>query len=118
YLLTFAMMFGVGLVISTLTTRLRREARDAARARAEALRSALLSSVSHDLRTPLATITGAATTLRDEPGLPEATRAELVESVCEEAERLERLVSNLLEMTRLQSGAAPVKREWVPLEEL
>ena len=90
----------------------------ALRARTEEMRSALLSSVSHDLRTPLATITGAATTLRDQKNLSEITRKELVDGLCEEAERLERLVSNLLEMTRLQSGETKVKREWVPLEEL
>lgn len=99
--------------------RLAGEARAAAlRAEAEQLRSALLSSVSHDLRTPLATITGAATTLRDGGALEEATRRELVEAICDEAERLERLVRNLLDMTRLESGAVQLRREWVPLEEV
>jgi two-component system sensor histidine kinase KdpD len=87
------------------------------RARAEELRSALLSSVSHDLRTPLAAITGAATTLRDDPALATATRAELTASICDEAERLERLLSNLLDMTRLESGELTLKREWLPIEE-
>lgn len=89
------------------------------RARTEEMRSSLLSAVSHDLRTPLAAITGAATTLRDLSGqLSPPQRDELVETVCDEAERLERLVGNLLDMTRLDSGALQVKREWVPLEEL
>jgi two-component system sensor histidine kinase KdpD len=88
------------------------------RAEAEQLRSALLSSVSHDLRTPLATITGAATTLRDGGTLAEATRRDLVEAICDEAERLERLVRNLLDMTRLESGTVQLHREWVPVEEL
>jgi two-component system sensor histidine kinase KdpD len=122
YLLTFAMMFGVGLVIGSLTDRLRREQREASatalRVRTEELRSALLSAVSHDLRTPLATITGAATALRDGTNLSAEARHELLDDVCEEAERLERLVSNLLEMSRLESGAAAVHREWVPVEEL
>jgi two-component system sensor histidine kinase KdpD len=99
--------------------RLATEARTAAlSAEAERLRSALLSAVSHDLRTPLASITGAATTLRDAAGLEEATRRELVDAVCEEAERLERLVRNLLDMTRLESGAVQLRREWVPVEEV
>jgi two-component system, OmpR family, sensor histidine kinase KdpD len=99
--------------------RLAEEARQAAlRARTEELRSGLLSSVSHDLRTPLATITGAATTLREAAELDEATRRDLTEAICEEAERLERLVSNLLDMTRLQSGAVEPRREWVPLVEV
>ena len=85
----------------------------------ERLRNALLSSVSHDLRTPLAAITGAASTLlEDADGMPEATRRELTETVFEEADRLNRLVRNLLDMTRLQSGAVRVKKEWHPLEEI
>jgi two-component system sensor histidine kinase KdpD len=99
--------------------RLAEEARQAAlRARTEELRSGLLSSVSHDLRTPLAAITGAATTLYEAADLDVATRRDLTEAICEEAERLERLVSNLLDMTRLQSGAVEPRREWVPLVEV
>ncbi|MFO0547211.1 MAG: sensor histidine kinase KdpD [Polyangiaceae bacterium] len=86
-------------------------------AKAEEMRSSLLSSVSHDLRTPLAGITGAATTLRDEPELASTTRAELLGSICTEAERLERLVANLLDMTRLDSGEVRLRREWLPIEE-
>jgi two-component system sensor histidine kinase KdpD len=100
--------------------RLKGEAAAAAlKARTEEMKSALLSTVSHDLRTPLAAITGAATTLRDErlpPGGPQST--ELLETICEEADRLERLVRNLLDMTQVESGALQVKREWVPLEEI
>ncbi len=99
--------------------RLSEEARTAAlRMRTEELRSSLLSAVSHDLRTPLAVITGAATTIRDDESLAPATRSELVTSICNEAQRLERLVTNLLDMTRLESGSVVLKREWVPLEEV
>lgn len=90
----------------------------ALRAKTEELRSSLLSAVSHDLRTPLASITGAATSLRDDVNLPPRTREELVASICAEAVRLERLVANLLDMTRLESGAIELTREWVPLDEL
>jgi two-component system, OmpR family, sensor histidine kinase KdpD len=91
----------------------------ALRAYTEEMRSSLLSAVSHDLRTPLAVITGAATTLRDDGlALDGGQRAELLETICEEADRLERLVRNLLDMTQLQSGALQVKREWMPLEEI
>ena len=99
--------------------RLAEEARAAAvRAKAEEMRSSLLSTISHDLRTPLASITGAATSLRDDANLDAETRADLVRAICDEAERLERLVSNLLDMTRLAAGALALKRDWVPVDEV
>ena len=99
--------------------RLAEEAEAAAlRLKTEEMRSSLLSAVSHDLRTPLAAITGAATMLRDGTGVAPDQRADFVDTICEEAERLERLVSNLLDMTRLSSGTLEVNREWVPLEEI
>ena len=87
------------------------------RAEAERLRNSLLSSVSHDLRTPLASITGAASSLL-ERGTPldEPTRTELLSSIHREAERLDRLVNNLLEMTRLEAGGVTIRRESQPLE--
>ncbi len=86
---------------------------------AERARSALLSSVSHDLRTPLAAITGAASTLRDQASeIGEVARRELADTISEEAERLNRLIGNLLDMTRLESGTLRVKKEWHSLEEV
>ena len=88
------------------------------RARAEELRSSLLSSVSHDLRTPLAAITGAATTLLEGgPELPKEAHRDLAEAIREEAERLARLVANVLDMSRLESGELVLRREWTPIEE-
>jgi len=100
--------------------RLSEEARVAAlRAKTEEMRSSLLSTVSHDLRTPLGAITGAATTLRSERSrLAEDATTGLLDAIIDEAARLERLVGNLLDMTRLESGDLPVKREWVPADEL
>jgi two-component system sensor histidine kinase KdpD len=84
----------------------------------EEMRSSLLSAVSHDLRTPLASITGAASTLRSQgERLPPEVRKELLDSIAEEAERLSRLVSNLLDMTRLESGVE-LRRDLYPLEEI
>jgi two-component system sensor histidine kinase KdpD len=86
---------------------------------AERLRNSLLSSVSHDLRTPLATITGAASGLLEgAERLEPAARRELLQAIHEEADRLNRLVNNLLDMTRLQSGAIQVRTEWHSVEEL
>ena len=88
-------------------------------AETERLRSALLTSVSHDLRTPLAAITGAATTLLEAgPRLDEPTRKDLLESIRDETARLNRLGQNLLQMTRLESGELKLQREWHPLEEV
>jgi two-component system sensor histidine kinase KdpD len=85
----------------------------------ERLRNSLLSSVSHDLRTPLATITGAASTLLEQGArLDAAAQRDLLESVREEAERLNRLVQNLLEMTRLESGALELRKQWHAIEEV
>ncbi len=70
------------------------------------LRSSLLTSISHDLKTPLASILGAATMLRDlEAALDAAGKNELVGTIIEESERLNRFIANLLDMTRLESGA-------------
>jgi len=107
------------VAIALERVRLAEEARAAAiRAKTEEMRSSLLSAVSHDLRTPLASITGAATALRDDSNLSENTRIDLIGSICDEADRLERLVANLLEMTRLESGTLSLKRDWIPVEEL
>jgi two-component system, OmpR family, sensor histidine kinase KdpD len=72
----------------------------------ERLRSALLTSISHDLKTPLASVLGAASTMRDLAGnLTEAQKRDLLATVIDESERLNRFIANLLDMTKLESGA-------------
>lgn len=89
------------------------------RAERESLRNAILSSVSHDLRTPLAGITGSATTLLEDPGVLSAEeRNNLLRAIQDETFRMHRLVTNLLDLTRLESGSLALKREWVPVEEI
>ncbi|MBN1583431.1 MAG: sensor histidine kinase KdpD, partial [Anaerolineae bacterium] len=78
----------------------------------EKLQSALLNSISHDLRTPLVSITGVLSSLEDEDApLEPQTRRALIETAREEAERLNRLVSNLLNMTRIEAGAVRIAWE-------
>jgi two-component system sensor histidine kinase KdpD len=73
---------------------------------AERLRTALLTSISHDLRTPLAAVLGAAGTLRDlSAALTDGQRLDLIATIIEESERLNRFIANLLDMTKLESGA-------------
>jgi two-component system sensor histidine kinase KdpD len=87
-------------------------------AESEQIRNALLSSVSHDLRTPLSGIIGAASTLLDDSARFDAGERELLLTIHEEARRLNRLVTNLLEVTKLESGHLELKREWQPIEEV
>lgn len=88
-------------------------------AETEKLRSSLLSAVSHDIRTPLAGIAGASSTLAAAyDSLDAGTRSELVTTINEESERLSRLVDNLLQMTRLSSGKVTIDRQWHPIDEV
>ncbi len=86
--------------------------------RVDEQRSALLRSVSHDLRSPLATIRAVATDLRDGVVYEEPTRTELLATVCDESERLDRIVSNLLSLSRIEAGAFAPDRQAVPIDEL
>jgi two-component system sensor histidine kinase KdpD len=83
----------------------------------EQIRSALLSSVSHDLRTPLASIAGSASALlQDDRSVNPETRRELTQGIVEEAQRLNDLIGNLMFATRLESGIE-LKKEWTTVEE-
>ena len=85
----------------------------------EELQNALLNSISHDLRTPLVSITGALSTLAEQdPSIGDEARRSLVDTANEEASRLNRLVANLLDMTRLEAGAMRVVRELTDLQDL
>jgi two-component system sensor histidine kinase KdpD len=84
----------------------------------ERLRSTLLGAIGHDLRTPLAAIHGAASSLLLPDQLPETTRRDLLAMIQEESERLAHLLGNLLDLTRLESGTLRVQKEWQPLEEV
>jgi two-component system sensor histidine kinase KdpD len=87
--------------------------------RSDRLRAALLNSISHDLRTPLSTVLGAATTLIDyDTTLTAEVRADLLISIREEAERLNRYVGDLLDMTRLEGGALKTRSDWTDVRDV
>lgn len=92
----------------------RREAEDALRAR-DAMQSALVRGVSHEFRAPLAAISAAAGALER---VPEAERRELLHAVTEETARLERLVANLLDLSRLEGGALVPRLDWCAVDDL
>jgi two-component system sensor histidine kinase KdpD len=83
------------------------------------LKTALLSSVSHDLRTPLAAIKASATVLlQEDVVLDAATREDLLSAINEETDRLNRLVGDLLDQSRIEAGALQLKRDWCDMDEL
>ncbi|HEY4388557.1 MAG TPA: ATP-binding protein, partial [Ktedonobacteraceae bacterium] len=100
--------------------RLRREALDVELLRrTDALRSALISSVSHDLRTPLSSIKAAASSLlQEDVQWSEDERRSFALAIEREADRLNRLVGNLLDMSRIEGGALKPEKEWYPIDEL
>jgi two-component system sensor histidine kinase KdpD len=108
------------LAVAIERERLVREAVEAeAFKRSDSVKTAVLRSVSHDLRSPLTAIRAAGGTLRRSlADLTPADRDSLLDTVCVEAERLERIVANLMDLSRLQAGAADPEREVCPLDEL
>ncbi len=112
---TFAGQVAVALERVTLSERTQQARLEV---EAERLRTSLLSSLSHDLRTPLGVITGAASGLRERgEQMTPADRAGLLDSILQESERMNRLIRNLLDMIRLETGSLEVQKEWQPLED-
>jgi two-component system sensor histidine kinase KdpD len=113
---TLADQAAVAIERTTLVTDIEAAKVDAER---ERLRSALLSSLSHDLRTPLVSILGASSSLTSYGGLlDEAGRRDLAQTIQDEAERLNRYVQNLLDMTRLGAGALKPRTDWADLHDI
>lgn len=115
-LATFADQTAVALERLTL---LREAERAEVLARTDELKSALMSAVSHDLRTPLASIVASVTGLLELGlSLDEATRREFLQGIYEEAQRLNRLVGNLLDMSRIEGGALRPEQDWYNIREV
>ena len=123
YILTFAIMVTVALVISGLTHRNRAQAEARARlaieAETERVRSTLLASISHDLRTPLAVMAGASSTLAERgERMQPAERQALARSLFSQSREMSERVAKVLQMTRLEAGAIEVRRDWAALPEI
>jgi two-component system sensor histidine kinase KdpD len=123
YVVTFAIMLVVALVISELAERGRREGeareRLAVQAESERIRGTLLASISHDLRTPLAVLSGAASSLAQQwERLGEAERRALAATLDREVAAMAGHVGKVLQMTRLESGAAIPVRDWASIPEI
>jgi len=123
YLLTFAIMVAVALIISRLVHDVQQRAREQAdlrvRAETERIRSALLASISHDLRTPLSVMAGAASTLVDAGDRLDAhARNELARSIERQSRELADRVAKVLQMTRIETGAMELERDWTDLHDI
>jgi two-component system, OmpR family, sensor histidine kinase KdpD len=123
YWLTFAIMIAVTMLISRLTLQSKQSAEEALaaelKAEREKLINSLLSSVSHDLRTPLTSISGAASTLREQGAkVSLEDRQRLLEMINDESVHLNRLVEKILQITKLESGNIQVRKEGHSLEEV
>jgi two-component system sensor histidine kinase KdpD len=117
YLLTFAIMLAVGLIVSRLVDSVRAQAKAQAKletaAQTERVRSTLLASISHDLRTPLAVMAGASSSLAERgERLPPEERQALARSIFEQAREMSEQVAKLLQMTRLDAGDIVLERDW------
>lgn len=123
YLLTFAIMLVVALVISGLMENRRRQSAAqsalAIEAETERIRSTLLASISHDLRTPLAVMSGASSSLAENgERLSAEDRAALAHSIYAQARDMSEQVAKVLQMTRLETGAIKLERDWVSVAEI
>jgi len=123
YLLTFGIMLSVALIISRLVESIRRQSAAQAaleiETETERIRSALLASISHDLRTPLAVIAGASSSLVEGgERLSADDRQALAKSLFDQTRELSEHVAKVLQMTRLETGEMKVDRDWVSLNEV
>lgn len=123
YLVTFAIILAIAIVIADLMERGRRDAGErttlAIAAETEHIRSTLLASISHDLRTPIAVVVGASSTLAESgERLDPVERSALARSLYNQARDLSAQVDKVLQMTRLESGSMTLERDWAAIPEI
>lgn len=117
YPLTFAAMLIVSILISALTTQIKKQEQLRAEMEAEKLRADLLRALAHDIRTPLAAITGAASVLQEQD-LPPVEQKEMAAGISHNADWLIRITENLLSVTRVAGENASIRKEEEVLEEI
>ncbi len=118
YPLTFAVMLLVSLIISTLTTQIKKQEQLRFDVEKEKMRANLLRAVSHDIRTPLASIMGASSAILENDALPPENRRELLQQINMDARWLTRLTENLLSVTKFSSGSVALEKTDEVLEEI
>lgn len=119
YPLTFVTLLAVALMVSTMTTQIKRQERLRLETEREAMRADLLRAMSHDIRTPLTSIVGnTAAVLEDEGALSQEQKRALLKDVNEDAQWLIRMVENILSITRIRGGADRLATEYEAAEEI
>ena len=119
YPLTFVTLLAVALIVSTMTTRIKRQERLRLETEREAMRADLLRAMSHDIRTPLTSIVGnTAAVLEDQGALSTEQKRALLRDVNEDAQWLIRMVENILSITRIRGGAERLTTEYEAAEEI
>ena len=119
YPLTFLVMLAVSIMVSTMTTQIKRQEKLKAEAEKEKMRGNLLRAVSHDIRTPLTSIVGGVNAILDNgDALSEATRRELLVNIRDESQWLVGVVENLLSVTRISGAASEIRKTMEAGEEV
>lgn len=118
YPLAFFSMLAVSVITSAMTTQIKRQEEQRYRAQVEEMRANLLRAVSHDLRTPLTSISGVASVLVQQPEMPQERRQALLKDIVDDSEWLIRMVENLLSITRINAEAASLHKTPEAAEEV
>jgi len=118
YPLAFASMLAVAVTTSAMTSQIKRQEKQRYRIQVESMRANLLRAVSHDLRTPLTSISGAASVLASQPEMPRASQERLLSEIIDDSQWLIRMVENLLSITRINPESARLSKSPEAAEEV
>ena len=118
YLLSFASMLAVSVTTTALISQIKAQEKQRYRAQVEEMRANLLRAVSHDLRTPLTSISGAASVLLEQPDMQRPAQEKLLRDIADDSQWLVRMVENLLSITRINSTPASLHKDPEAAEEV